>query len=50
MSPIVKLDHVYKSFGANQVLKGVSFEVAKGEMIAISPRVRLQANSRAVFA
>jgi len=34
-SPIVKLDQVYKSFGANQVLKGVSFEVAKGEMIAI---------------
>ncbi len=33
--PIVKLDQVYKSFGANQVLKGVSFEVAKGEMIAI---------------
>jgi polar amino acid transport system ATP-binding protein len=32
---IVKLDHVYKSFGSNQVLKGVSFEVAKGEMIAI---------------
>ena len=34
-SPIVRLDQVYKSFGANQVLKGVSFEVAKGEMIAI---------------
>ena len=33
--PIVKLDQVYKSFGSNQVLKGVSFEVAKGEMIAI---------------
>ena len=32
---IVKLDQVYKSFGSNQVLKGVSFEVAKGEMIAI---------------
>ena len=35
MSPIVKLDQVYKSFGSNPVLKGVSFEVAKGEMIAI---------------
>jgi len=34
-APIVRLDQVYKSFGANQVLKGVSFEVAKGEMIAI---------------
>jgi len=35
MSAIVKLDQIYKSFGANQVLKGVSFEVEKGEMIAI---------------
>ena len=35
MSAIVKLHEVYKSFGSNQVLKGVSFEVAKGEMIAI---------------
>ena len=35
MSAIVKLDQVFKSFGANQVLKGVSFEVEKGEMIAI---------------
>jgi polar amino acid transport system ATP-binding protein len=35
MSPIVKLDQVEKSFGANPVLRGVSFEVAKGEMIAI---------------
>ncbi|MBN9356540.1 amino acid ABC transporter ATP-binding protein [Herbaspirillum huttiense] len=32
---IVRLDQVYKSFGDNQVLKGVSFEVARGEMIAI---------------
>ena len=35
VGPIVKLDHVYKSFGTNQVLEGVSFEVARGEMIAI---------------
>jgi polar amino acid transport system ATP-binding protein len=35
MSAIVKLDQIYKSFGSNQVLKGVSFEVQKGEMIAI---------------
>jgi polar amino acid transport system ATP-binding protein len=35
MSAIVKLGEVYKSFGSNQVLKGVSFEVAKGEMIAV---------------
>jgi polar amino acid transport system ATP-binding protein len=34
-NPIVKLDQITKSFGANQVLKGVSFEVGKGEMIAI---------------
>ena len=35
MSAIVKLADVYKSFGSNQVLKGVSLEVAKGEMIAV---------------
>ncbi|RYE52123.1 MAG: amino acid ABC transporter ATP-binding protein, partial [Hyphomicrobiales bacterium] len=35
MSPIVSLKEVFKSFGSNQVLKGVSFDVAKGEMIAI---------------
>ena len=35
MSPIVKLDQVHKSFGSNHVLKGVSFEVTAGEMIAI---------------
>jgi polar amino acid transport system ATP-binding protein len=35
MSPIVKLDQVCKSFGANQVLKGVSFAMAKGEMVAL---------------
>jgi polar amino acid transport system ATP-binding protein len=34
-APIVRLDHVYKSFGSNQVLEGISFEVARGEMIAI---------------
>jgi polar amino acid transport system ATP-binding protein len=35
MSAIVKLDDVYKRFGSNQVLQGVSFEVSKGEMIAV---------------
>ena len=35
MSAIVKLGDVYKSFGSNQVLKGVSMEVEKGEMIAV---------------
>ncbi|WP_265113029.1 amino acid ABC transporter ATP-binding protein [Herbaspirillum sp. alder98] len=34
-APIVKVDQITKSFGSNQVLKGVSFEVARGEMIAI---------------
>ena len=35
VGPIVRLDHVYKRFGSNQVLEGISFEVARGEMIAI---------------
>ena len=35
MSPIVSLNNVCKSFGSNQVLKGVSFEIAKGEMVAL---------------
>ena len=35
MSPIVKLANVHKSFGAIQVLNGVSFDVAPGEVVAI---------------
>ncbi len=35
MSVIVRLDNVHKQFGSNQVLKGVSFEVKKGEVVAI---------------
>lgn len=35
MSVIVCLDNVHKQFGSNQVLKGVSFEVKKGEVVAI---------------
>ncbi|MEG0003345.1 MAG: amino acid ABC transporter ATP-binding protein [Comamonas sp.] len=35
MSPIISLREVHKTFGSNPVLKGVSFEVNKGEMIAI---------------
>jgi polar amino acid transport system ATP-binding protein len=35
MSPIVKLEQVCKRFGTNAVLKGVSFEMAKGEMVAL---------------
>lgn len=35
MSPIVELKDVRKSFGAFEVLKGVSFEVQPGEVVAI---------------
>lgn len=35
MSPIVKLSSVRKSFGALQVLNGVSFSVEPGEVVAI---------------
>jgi len=33
--PLVSLHEVHKSFGDNEVLKGVSFEVMKGEVICI---------------
>src|SRR5690606_33188954 len=35
MSIVVELDNVHKSFGANAVLKGVSFAVPKGQVVAI---------------
>jgi polar amino acid transport system ATP-binding protein len=35
MSPIVELKDVRKSFGAVHVLRGVSFEVQRGEVVAI---------------
>jgi polar amino acid transport system ATP-binding protein len=35
MSAVVELAQVHKSFGANHVLRGVSFSVAKGEMVAL---------------
>lgn len=35
MSIVVELENVHKSFGANPVLKGVSFAVPKGEVVAI---------------
>ncbi|KRA53043.1 amino acid ABC transporter ATP-binding protein [Devosia sp. Root635] len=38
MSVAVKLEDVHKSFGAVEVLKGVSFEVAPGEVVAIIGR------------
>ena len=38
MSAAVRLEDVHKSFGANEVLRGVSFEVATGEVVAIIGR------------
>ncbi|MBS7544971.1 amino acid ABC transporter ATP-binding protein [Ancylobacter oerskovii] len=35
MSAVVKLSNVYKSFGTNKVLDGVSFEVGRGEVAAV---------------
>ncbi|MFC3124435.1 amino acid ABC transporter ATP-binding protein [Pseudoroseomonas globiformis] len=35
MSAVVKLDNVHKSFGTLKVLDGVSFEVARGEVVAV---------------
>ncbi|MCP4625179.1 MAG: amino acid ABC transporter ATP-binding protein [bacterium] len=34
-APIVSIANVYQSFGDNQVIKGISFDVAKGEVICI---------------
>ena len=34
-TPIVSIANVYQSFGDNQVIKGISFDVAKGEVICI---------------
>ncbi len=35
MSVVVELNDVHKSFGANHVLRGVSFEVSRGQVAAI---------------
>lgn len=35
MKPVVELKNVHKRFGSNQVLKGVSFAIPKGEVVAI---------------
>ena len=34
-APIVKIDALRKSFGANEVLKGIDMQVQRGEVIAI---------------
>ena len=33
--PVVELKDVHKSFGSNQVLKGVSFAIPRGQVVAI---------------
>lgn len=35
MTPIVRVEHLSKSFGANEVLKDIHFEVQKGEVVTI---------------
>lgn len=35
MTTIVKMENVHKKFGQNPVLRGVSFEVGKGQVVAI---------------
>jgi polar amino acid transport system ATP-binding protein len=34
-TPMVKAEQVYKSFGANEVLKGIDLEVASGEVLCL---------------
>jgi putative lysine transport system ATP-binding protein len=36
--PFVELENIYKSFGANEVLKGVSFHVEEGEVVTLIGR------------
>jgi polar amino acid transport system ATP-binding protein len=38
MDPIVRFAKVHKSFGSNEILKGVSFEVHKGQVVALIGR------------
>jgi polar amino acid transport system ATP-binding protein len=35
VNPVVELKDVHKRFGSNQVLKGVSFAIPKGQVVAI---------------
>ena len=41
MTPMVKAEQVCKSFGALQVLKGITLEVGKGEVLVHGRPVRL---------
>ena len=38
MNSIVRFDKVRKSFGSNEILKGVSFEVGSGQVVALIGR------------
>ncbi|NEX61257.1 amino acid ABC transporter ATP-binding protein [Noviherbaspirillum galbum] len=38
MDSIVRFDKVHKSFGSNQILKGVSFEITQGQVVALIGR------------
>lgn len=38
MNAVVELKDVHKSFGSNAVLKGVSFSIPKGQVVAIIGR------------
>ncbi|MBN2500523.1 MAG: ATP-binding cassette domain-containing protein, partial [Anaerolineales bacterium] len=33
--PVLKINNIHKSYGETQALKGVSFEVAAGEIVAV---------------
>lgn len=33
--PFIKVENLHKSFGKNEVLKGVSFEIEKGDVVAV---------------
>ena len=35
MTPMIAMDNVQKSFGANQVLRGVNLSVGKGQSMVI---------------
>jgi phospholipid/cholesterol/gamma-HCH transport system ATP-binding protein len=35
METIIKVDNIYKAFGSHEVLKGVTFEVKKGEILLV---------------
>ena len=35
MDPIIKVEHLVKFFGKNEILKDISFDVAKGDVISI---------------